>query len=319
MNLVRQGMINEIYKLQGKRRILIAMVLPTILILGSFVYMHVNRSSADHVFHRESQIRHELEQDQTAYSSVEPSLRASLHNQIQFMQYEVSNHVTQGLPNSPFLSNVSSFTISIIWPLIVIILGGDMISAEVSDGTMKSMLLRPLGRSRIYLSKFLTILLLCISIEIFLDILAYLGLVTFGHWNPFSGSVMLGYSLIGGLINVTALYTAPVWIMSIVALLLTIISMSSMISLVLMISTLLRNPAMATATSLLLILGSSILNLFVQLPLLNFLPMNNYDLVSILQGGMPTTFSQALFLLIAWTLGTGAIGYFYFTRRDFSL
>ncbi len=308
MNLLINGTINEIVKLARKKRILIVALLSTILIIGIFIYRHLTGAVAQNPW--TIQVTSQLRLDQTSYSSAPVFFKAELLNKIKFLQYELNHNVSVNQHPSPFFANLVGPFFILLLPLFVIILGGDIINGEVTDGTMKAMLLRPLGRKKIYMAKSLALVIILFFIEIYQEILIYIGDLSFGEWNPFSGSVLLGYEKIHGMIQLSSLYTLPTWLVILIAHGLALITIVCMISIILMISTLIRNPAISVTTSVVLLFLFPILTSQYNLNWINdYTPYRKFDLVSQLTGygGMipnPLNLYVMMVLLLLWSILT---------------
>ncbi|MDG5789339.1 ABC transporter permease [Evansella sp. AB-P1] len=86
----------------------------------------------------------------------------------------------------PFALDMGSLFISVFIPISVIIIGADIVSTEISNGTMKTLLLRPLGRITIILSKWLAFFIASIGVMIFSNVLTFITSSLFlgiGNWN----------------------------------------------------------------------------------------------------------------------------------------
>ncbi|WP_252233412.1 ABC transporter permease, partial [Clostridium sp. DSM 1985] len=76
--------------------------------------------------------------------------------------------------------------ISLLFPLFIMVIAADLISAETSAGTMKFLLTRPVKRWRILTSKYISMLLSISAIMVLSAVIAYLisGIVFgYGGWD----------------------------------------------------------------------------------------------------------------------------------------
>ncbi|MHB1628791.1 MAG: ABC transporter permease subunit [Bacilli bacterium] len=320
--LLLYAIYNEMIKLYRKRRLFAAVLLPTILSvgIGVFAYFHLDviRQSQNW----ESGVRIQLKSDQHAISLLPRSQQALERNQIRLFQYELLHHVPPQ-PSGTGVSDTTGISMTLLFPLIIVILGGDIISGEVSDGTMKSMLIRPVGRSRIFLAKFLTLLILALAIRIYIDMIGYvISHSMIGGWNSFSAPILMGNIPRNGMVSIPGLHVWPTWLFILVGYGLNLLTMISVIGLVMLLSVLIRNPAMSVITSVIVIIIGGMANQLVNWNGLNYLPMTNFDLVSqILGGGIsnPIGLPTAVIVLLGWCIPAGLLGYFVFCRKDFSI
>ncbi len=110
-------------------------------------------------------------------------------------------------------------------PLFACVVTGDLISGEANDGTLRTMLSRPVRRGRLYLSKFLVALAYSVALTYFLGLAAYaLGSAFLGHGSllTFQEGTLLGaggvygYSESEGLVRLAVAYGfAAVGVMSV--------------------------------------------------------------------------------------------------------
>ncbi len=79
---------------------------------------------------------------------------------------------------------VTYFALNTLWihiPILIVIVTGDLVSGESSSGTFRIYLTRPVTRSAVLTGKFLTALVYCILLVVFLAIFSFgLGIMVFG-------------------------------------------------------------------------------------------------------------------------------------------
>ncbi|MBC8922975.1 ABC transporter permease subunit, partial [Escherichia coli] len=91
------------------------------------------------------------------------------------LQYYLDNDINPNAPGAPtFLKTFVENGISLLFPLFIMVIAADLISAETSAGTMKFLLTRPVKRWRILTSKYISMLLSISAIMVLSAVIAYL-------------------------------------------------------------------------------------------------------------------------------------------------
>lgn len=111
--------------------------------------------------------------------------------------------------------------------LFTLVVAGDIVSSEFAWGTAKLLLIRPVGRTKILLSKFaavLTFLLACMTVLLIASLL--FGAVFF-RWTPEAGSTLSALKHLGAIYG---LYAVEVIVMAPLAFMLSAVSRSSTLS-----------------------------------------------------------------------------------------
>jgi ABC-2 type transport system permease protein len=135
-------------------------------------------------------------------------------------------------------------------PTAVAVTAGDAIAGEAQQGTLRYVLVRPVGRTRLLLAKLVAVMafallaLLVVAATSYLLGVGLLGSSTAGQTTTFSGTDLSGTELAGR----TGL-----------ALLYALLSMLGVASVALFLSTMVRSPLAATMGTLALLIGSSLL------------------------------------------------------------
>ena len=135
-------------------------------------------------------------------------------------------------------------------PIAVAIQAGDAIAGEAQQGTLRYVLVRPVGRTRLLVAKLVAVMafallaLAVVAATAWLLGVVLLGGGTAGQTTTFSGTELTGAELAGR----TAL-----------ALLYALLSMLGVASVALFLSTMVRSPLAATMGTLALLIGSSLL------------------------------------------------------------
>ncbi|WP_235680450.1 ABC transporter permease [Paenibacillus albicereus] len=154
----------------------------------------------------------------------------------------------------------------VIFPLLMVIIGGDSWSSEFNNRTIKATLLRPVGRPIYMLAKWLTLILLSV------------GLLAIAYGSGFllqSSHGLHDWDLPVPL----AVGTVPLWLFLLFKFLLHIIVIMFTASFILFMSFFIRSNAIAMATMMVAFLfGKTLLLLQTSLPPLEYLFLNHLDL-----------------------------------------
>jgi ABC-2 type transport system permease protein len=137
-----------------------------------------------------------------------------------FLKFEIERlryHLAQGIDpeqrTGPILvRGFSTFGTALFFPILIVMLGADMISAEISSGTAKLLLTRPVRRSVILLSKFCALALSVSGLLLLGALLSWaFGGLAFG-WAGFGAPVVtgLGHSETG--VDLRFVRLAPLWL-----------------------------------------------------------------------------------------------------------
>jgi ABC-2 type transport system permease protein len=181
---------NELEKLYRKKRI---QVIIGILIFFSTLMMVIDYFDKDtqKVSNWEAPLEIQLQEMNNYLNTMEDKQSdeyKSLLNQSNKLEYQLTNDINpevEGAAGSA-ISSVSGMFVKIILPILIVIVTADIIAGEASNGTLKSLLVSPLGRKNILFSKWIAATLVSIGAMLFSDILTYLTAIPLngmGNWN----------------------------------------------------------------------------------------------------------------------------------------
>lgn len=198
----------------------------------------------------------------------------------------------------------------------VIMIAGGIVSDEFNKGTIKSLLTIPYSRSKVLLSKFLTILLLVPFIIIFTVIVELVvGGIVFG-FSSLSIPVV-SYNLSAGNLNIINIfeYVALMSIASIPKIVL-------LATLAFALSTIINNTAFAIALTLCGTIASEIINSFAltfNIKLLNYFVTTCWDLENYLFGGVSPfgiSLPRALITCLVYFIIMIVVSFIVFKKKD---
>ena len=314
---------NETLKLLRRRRFTVVVAI-LFSILSIVTYSQYQRLLSQ----RNRNWRAELQQHIANYQNtlrrgrIGETWARSLRAEINRLQFYIDHDIEPDKPTAPLFvrtfANVAGF---LLLPLLVGVLGSDIVSAESAEGTDKLLMTRPVRRWKILTSKLITLWMFA-TLTLFAGALLAYGVA--GPFLPRGGwtaPTFTGFSLTRGAFHVDAVRQLPLWKDTLIAYGLEWYALLAVASIALLLSVVFRSSAAAIGTMLASLIGGTILTrvspdwtagkyLFVSaLPLADYYTGEPppYD-------GMTMTF--CLGLLAAWALGATIVAYVIFTRRD---
>jgi ABC-2 type transport system permease protein len=246
----------------------------------------------------------------------------SLRAEISRLQFYLDHDIEPDKPTSPIFvrsfANVAGF---LLLPLLVGVLGSDIVSAETSEGTDKLLLTRPVRRWKILTAKLITLWMFA-TLTLFVGaILCYVITMPYLPRGGWGAPTFTGFSLERGAFRFDAVRQLPLWKDTLIAYGLEWYALITVASIALLLSVVFRSSAAAIGTMLASLIGGTILTrispdwtagkyLFVSaLPLADY-----YTGAPTPYDGMSMPFCIAL--LGAWALGATLVAYAIYIRRD---
>lgn len=330
-NLVR----NEVYKMIGKKRLYITLGI-LVIIITAFAYgqYHSLDRTKENLSKRigveaTSDWRNVLQQQLIDIKRrmdspyLDDERRATMRVRAEQMQFYLDKDINPlGISAIVFSTKFIEQSIPmLLLPLLMIILSADIVSGELSGGTVKLLLVRGVSRWKVLLSKYITILLLE-AVVLFFALVLSIGIsgLFFGY-GGWATPVITGFKVVAGKLVTSDVVNVPQW-----QYLMMVYGLAYIVSVVVgsvsfMISTLVRSTAASIGVVLATLMGGALLSTFLEdwkLPRYFFTA--NLRLTDYISGslhpieGMNMTFS--LTVLIAWIVLSIAVSFGYFTRRD---
>lgn len=254
--------------------------------------------------------------------NVNESWARSMRAEVRRLQFYVDRNINPEQPTAPVVvrtfANAAGF---LLLPLLVAVLGSDIVSAENAEGTDKLLLTRPVRRWKILTAKLITLWLFASLTLLAGGVLSYAvtaPVVPAGGWDA---PTFNGFQLSGESFNIEAVRQLPLWQDTLIAYGLEWYALLTVAAISLMLSVIFKSSAASIGTMLASLIGGTILTrispdwtagkyLFVSaLPLPDYYTGQSppYD-------GMSMTFCIAL--LGVWAIGALVVAYTLFTRRD---
>ncbi|GGE49505.1 hypothetical protein GCM10011391_30380 [Pullulanibacillus camelliae] len=171
---------NEISKIYKRKTFWIMLgILVAVTLLWAIIAM---KTGSDHQNWQQSlQAQSQAEQSEIAKSDGDPEQVMDLKQQNAITKYRLEHSIKPLYSNTVMGFVDSSAGIASIISIFIVILGGSIVSQEYSWGTMKLLLIRPLHRWKILLSKFVSVIIIGIFYLLITFILSFIiGLIFFG-------------------------------------------------------------------------------------------------------------------------------------------
>ncbi|WP_374717178.1 ABC transporter permease subunit [Geobacillus thermodenitrificans] len=254
--------------------------------------------------------------------SMSEEWRKYLQIRLQQQQYYLEHDINPSAPGAPtFMRVFIENAIDLFLPLLVMVVAADLVSSEASTGTIKLLLVRPVKRWKVLLSKYIALLLSVSFIMLTTAVLSYVisGLV-FGY-GGFRLPLLTGFVPQGEDLNTTNVHMIPQWEYVLME-----FGLATFVSIVVgtltfMLSVLLRSTAAVMGIMLASLISGAILsNMVSSWHSAKYLFMVNLRLTDYIKGttppveGMTLGFSMAV--LAVWGLVALIVAFVVFTRRD---
>lgn len=314
---------NETLKLIRRRRFTIVVgIMLVILTLVSYSQYRQLKQSRNANWRAELQERIARTENRLRRGRINDSWARSMRAEVRRLQFYLDRDINPEQPTAPLVvrsfANAAGF---LLLPLLIAVLGSDIVSAENAEGTDKLLLTRPVRRWKILTSKLVTLWMFATLTLLAGAILSYVVSAPVLPANGWDVPTFNGFQLGGDSFKLESIRQLPLWKDALIAYGLEWYALLTVASISLMLSVLFKSSAASIGTMLASLIGGTILTrispdwtagkyLFVSaLPLPDYYTGQAppYD-------GMSMTF--CILLLGVWAIGALAVAYGMFTRRD---
>lgn len=314
---------NETTKLLRRRRFAIVVaIMLVILTLVSYSQYREMRQQRNANWRADMQERIARYENRLRRGRMNDSWARSMRAEIRRLQFYLDRGINPEQPTAPLVvrtfANAAGF---LLLPLLVAVLGSDIVSAENAEGTDKLLLTRPVRRWKILAAKLVTLWLFASLTLLLGGVLAYAvtaPVLPAGGWDA---PMFNGFQFSGDTFRVDTVRQLPLWQDALIAYGLEWYALLAVASISLMLSVIFKSSAASIGTMLASLIGGTILTrvspdwtagkyLFVSaLPLADYYTGQAppYD-------GMSMPFCIAL--LGVWAIGALIVAFTLFTRRD---
>lgn len=237
------------------------------------------------------------------------------------LQFYLDHDIEPDKPTVPIVVRMVANVSGWLLPLLVAMLGSDIVSAETAEGTDKLLLTRPVRRWKILAAKLTTLWIFATLTLVSSALLSWIVTAPFLPRAGWTAPMFHGFELVAGTVKLENVRQLPLWRDSLIAYGLEWYALLTVASIMLMLSVLFRSSAASIGTMLASLIGGTILTrvspewtagkyLFVSALTLS----DYYTGEPTPYEGMSMTF--CLTLLAAWAVGALLIAFTQYTRRD---
>ncbi|GIP37397.1 ABC transporter permease [Paenibacillus sp. J31TS4] len=318
---------NETIKMLKKRRFLVVLLILAILIpMFTYAQMKVAQNYRKQFGTQDWRVTTQQQiidyTNRLGSNRVPEEIKKYIRVEVKRLQYALEKNVDPQSPNGvTFARDFMKNAVGLFVPLLIAVIGSDIVSSEHSTGTIKLLLTRPVSRWKVLLSKLLTLLMFVALILLATGILSYLiaGLV-FGYAG-WTAPVLTGYQIAGDELSTANVHAVPQWLYLIMEFGLAWFSCAVVACLSLMVSVLVRSTAASMGIMLATLIAGTILsNMVSSWQSAKYFFMVNLETVNFLTGQMPpipgVTLSFSLAVLAAWAVCGLIVAFVVFERKD---
>ncbi len=314
---------NETLKIVRRRRFMIVVViLVAIMSLVSYSQYKTLKRSQNANWRADLQERVARMENVLRRGRVNESWARSMRYEIQRLQFYLDHDINPEVPTAPMVvrtfANAAGF---LLLPLLVGILGSDIVSAEHAEGTDKLLLTRPVRRWKILTSKLITLWMFASITLLFGAVISYILTAPFLPPRGWEAPMFNGFQLTSEQLKLDAVRQLPLWKDALIAYGLEWYALMTVAAIALLLSVIFRSSAASIGTMLASLIGGTILTrispnwtagkyLFVSaLPLADY-----YSGQAPPYEGMTMTF--CIVLLAGWAAAALVAAYAIFLRKD---
>ncbi|HTO88346.1 MAG TPA: ABC transporter permease [Thermoanaerobaculia bacterium] len=315
---------NEVLKLWKRRRFRLVLLI-LVALIGIIVFAQVEgrrRYGSRKDWRIDTQEQVARMRNWLRRGQLPATQRRWIQFEIERLQYHLDRNINPEETSGPLFTrgfaNAASY---LLLHLLAIVFAADIVSSEFSQGTVKLLLTRPVGRSRVLASK-LAALLLAVGLTVLLGgIVAYLfGGFAYGY-RGWGAPVLTGFRLSGEVFDTAAVRAVPLWQDTILVFGLAWFATATVGVIGFMTSVLLRSTAASMGTMFAaLILGTILPRLASSWEFQKYLFVTNLPLPDYYTGtpppilGMTVPFSVVV--LAVWAAAALCVSFAVFARRD---
>lgn len=205
--------------------------------------------------------------------------REEIENKLSVLQYRIDNHLLVLDSESGIASMSTALTQSFVKMLItvlVIIIAGSTISSEMATGSIKSLIIAPVKRWKIFTAKLLSIITVVLVSSIFAVVFSMLGTIVF-----FGTKTLVPYVYVNGS---GVIHTMPHLLYQFLYFIVSCVDVLFYALIAFAFSSVFNNTALAVAISMGVSYMTSIVNqllmLFTHQRWIDFLPISNMDFIT---------------------------------------
>lgn len=319
---------NEVMKIASKKRLPVVIFI-LIILVSMFTYAQYREIQEKIEKQGTLDWRVDLQQEivdrqnRLASSGIQDEFREFLEFDLKQKQYYLDNDINPNYPGAPtFIRIFFSQGLTLVLPLFIIIIMADIVSGEYNDGTIKTLLSRPVRRWKILMAKWLTVLLYTSLLMAATVIVCYAvsGLIL--GYDGWTAPILTGFQVSAtGEFSTEFIHTLPMWEYLLMSVGLAWVVTAVVGTISLMISVLVKNTATGIGAMMaVLIAGTLLSSIGSSWTSSKYLVNLNFDLINYLEGQAPPiegmTLPFSLIILAVWTAACLAVAFWNFTQKD---
>lgn len=318
---------NEIIKM-GRRRRFVVIVLILVVLASLFTYAQYRETQEQMQRTGIVDWRAELQQkiidaqNRLASNRLPEKVQAHLKLRLQQQQYYLDHGINPRTPGAPtFVRVFMQEGISFAVPLFATVLAADIVSGEFADGTIKTLLTRPVERWKILASKYATVLLYASLLVVAIGVVCYtVSGIALGY-SGWTEPVLTGFQSDGEQLKTDNVHPVPLWRYNLMAYGLGWFVAIVTGTITFTVSVLVRNTAVGIGFMMALTSSGMLLSPVVSSwDSAKYLVMLNFKLTDYLTGQAPPvpgmTLPFSLTVLGVWAMACLIVAFAVFTQKD---
>ncbi|MHB1682859.1 MAG: ABC transporter permease [Bacilli bacterium] len=248
------------------------------------------------------------------HGNLPATARAQIKAQVAVNTYDIAHNLPPGHQDA-WIFTIGALSVAQIGVVFVTVVAGDIVAGEFASGTIKALLTQPVNRTRIILSKYLSILLVtCVMFALVLVSSIIVGGIFFGMSGVGEPFVLVNAK------QVVTQMTAGSYILLGYAF--ALISGVMIVTIAFMISAVFRSSSLAIAISIItLFVGVSLVHVLSSFSWDKYILFSNTNLMQYITGGPPVagmTMGFSIAVLAIYFIVLNAISWRVFVQRDVS-
>ncbi|HVR39876.1 MAG TPA: ABC transporter permease, partial [Thermoanaerobaculia bacterium] len=251
---------NETLKILRRRRFTIVVaILFAIMLIVSYSQYRELRESRNANWRADLQERIARYENRLRRGRIGDSWARSMRSEIRRLQFYLDRDINPEQPTAPLVvrtfANAAGF---LLLPLLIAVLGSDIVSAENAEGTDKLLLTRPVRRWKILAAKLVTLWMFATLTLLVGALLAYCCSAPMIPARGWDAPMFNGFQL-GDTVRIESVRQLPLWHDALIAYGLEWYALLTVASISLMLSVLFRSSAASIGTMLASLIGGTIL------------------------------------------------------------
>jgi ABC-2 type transport system permease protein len=313
---------NETLKILRRRRFMVVVgILFVILSIVSYSQTEKLRRSRNENWRADLQERIARYENWVRRARANESWVRSTRTEIKRLQFYLDRDINPDAPTVPLVVRVFANAAGWLLPLLVAVLGSDIVSAENAEGTDKLLLTRPVRRWKILTAKLLTLLMFASITLIVGAVLAWLVTVPFLPARGWDMPTFNGFQIAGESVKLDSVRQLPLWKDTLIAYGLEWYALLAVAAISLLLSVIFKSSAASIGTMLASLIGGTILTRISpdwtagKYFFVSAIPLSDYYTgAAPPYEGMSMTF--CIVLLAVWAVVAVSAAYAIFVRRD---